>query len=121
MCRKLKTIGAMGPITVAILSIALTWGGHLRSRAGIKAVGHIDAGLPPFTVWPSYPDPCQHAVDTNHHLRGRLRGHGMSHSAPCSNLIIEESDQHAVDTSHYLRGRLSGMSHSASMQLFIMD
>ena len=43
-------MGALGPITVAIISITLTWAGHLRSRAGIKAVGHIDAGLPPFTV-----------------------------------------------------------------------
>ena len=44
-------VGALGPITVAIVSITLTWAGHLRSRVGIKAVGHIDAGLPPFTVW----------------------------------------------------------------------
>ena len=43
-------VGALGPITVAIVSITLTWAGHLRSRVGIKAVGHIDAGLPPFTV-----------------------------------------------------------------------
>lgn len=46
-------MGALGPITVAIVSITLTWAGHLRSRVGIKAVGHIDAGLPPFTVWHS--------------------------------------------------------------------
>lgn len=43
-------MGPLGPITVAVASIALMWAGHLRSRAGIKAVGHIDAGLPPFTV-----------------------------------------------------------------------
>ena len=57
-------VGALGPITVAIVSITLTWAGHLRSRAGIKAVGHIDAGLPPFTVWHpglahTYEPPCE--------------------------------------------------------------
>ncbi len=75
--RKLKVVGALGPITVAIVSITLTWAGHLRSRVGIKAVGHIDAGLPPFTVWhPPFMKPAN--------MHGPLHEH---HCLPCMAIL----------------------------------
>ena len=45
----------LGPITLAVISIAVVWGGNLRSAYDVKVIGHIQAGLPPLTVLARYP------------------------------------------------------------------
>ncbi|KAK9814415.1 hypothetical protein WJX72_005609 [[Myrmecia] bisecta] len=48
--KRLSWLGAMGPITVTLLSISSVWLGHLHERAGIRVVGKMVGGLPPVTV-----------------------------------------------------------------------
>lgn len=48
--RQLQWIGALGPISVAALSISAVYLGDLQHRAGMAVVGSITAGLPHLTV-----------------------------------------------------------------------
>ena len=48
--RRLQWIGALGPISVAALSITAVYLGDLQRRAGMAVVGSITAGLPHPTV-----------------------------------------------------------------------
>ena len=50
MCRQFQWIGALGPISVASLSITVTYLGDLQQRADVAVVGSISAGLPAVTV-----------------------------------------------------------------------
>ena len=49
--RQLQWIGALGPISVAALSITAVYLGDLQRRAGMAVVGSITAGLPHLTVF----------------------------------------------------------------------
>lgn len=48
--RRLQWVGALGPISVAALSITAVYLGDLQRRAGMAVVGSITAGLPHLTV-----------------------------------------------------------------------
>lgn len=48
--RRLQWVGALGPISVAALSITLVHLGELQQRAGMAVVGSITPGLPHLTV-----------------------------------------------------------------------
>ena len=50
VCRQLQWIGALGPISVASLSISAVYLGNLQQRAGIAVVGSITGGLPEMTA-----------------------------------------------------------------------
>ena len=49
-CRRFQWIGALGPISVASLSIITVYLGNLQQQAGIAVVGSITAGLPEMTA-----------------------------------------------------------------------
>ncbi|KAL3141752.1 hypothetical protein ABBQ32_004432 [Trebouxia sp. C0010 RCD-2024] len=48
--RRLQWVGALGPISVAALSITIVYLGDLQHRAGMAVVGSITAGLPHLTI-----------------------------------------------------------------------
>ena len=49
-CRRFQWVGALGPISVATLSITAVYLGNLQQKAGIAIVGSISGGLPGCTI-----------------------------------------------------------------------